>query len=160
MKESYSEILARYAGPESYAGGGNTAGVATAGVHAGPEIELRYPAIPRADMVQLKKCVTTTSLFNGKPKATVFQQTASSRLRLAVKRVGLNRETVVPHFLSGRQHRSERFGKLALERGRVEGLEHVWKLQTREPGDLRGSWVGHTARRQDGQKTSPRAQLT
>lgn len=36
MKESYSEALARHAGPESYAGDGNIAGVATAGVHAGP----------------------------------------------------------------------------------------------------------------------------
>ena len=36
MKESYSEVLARHAGPESYAGGGDIAGVATAGVHAGP----------------------------------------------------------------------------------------------------------------------------
>ena len=35
MKESCSEVLARHAGPESYAGGGNIAGVATAGVHVG-----------------------------------------------------------------------------------------------------------------------------
>jgi hypothetical protein len=35
MKESYSEDLASYAGPESYAGSGNTLGVATTGVHAG-----------------------------------------------------------------------------------------------------------------------------
>ena len=41
MKESYSEILARYAGPESYADGGNAMGVATAGVHLGPENESR-----------------------------------------------------------------------------------------------------------------------
>ena len=53
MKESYSEIVAEYAGPESYAGNGNIAGVAMAGVHAGPEIELRYQAIPRADTVRL-----------------------------------------------------------------------------------------------------------
>jgi len=33
--------LARYIGPESYAGGGNVAGVATAGVRPGPVIELR-----------------------------------------------------------------------------------------------------------------------
>ena len=46
MKESYSEILARYAGPESYADGGNTVGVVTAGVHPGPEIELRKQAVP------------------------------------------------------------------------------------------------------------------
>ena len=36
MKESYSEALARHAGSESYADRGNTVGVATAGVHAGP----------------------------------------------------------------------------------------------------------------------------
>ncbi len=42
MKESYSESLARHVGPESYAGGGNITGVATAGVHLGPEIESRY----------------------------------------------------------------------------------------------------------------------
>ena len=41
MKESYSEILARYAGPESYADDGNIVGVVTAGVHPGPAIELR-----------------------------------------------------------------------------------------------------------------------
>jgi hypothetical protein len=41
MKESYSEILARYAGPESYAVHGNVEGVATAGVHSGQMIELR-----------------------------------------------------------------------------------------------------------------------
>jgi hypothetical protein len=46
MKESYSEILARYAGPESYADRGNTLGVVTAGVHLGPEIELRKQAVP------------------------------------------------------------------------------------------------------------------
>ena len=46
MKESYSEILARYAGPESYADGGNTVGVVTAGVHPGPEIELRKQVVP------------------------------------------------------------------------------------------------------------------
>lgn len=41
MKESYSEVLARHAGPESYAGDGNVTGVATAGVHLGPEFESR-----------------------------------------------------------------------------------------------------------------------
>ena len=35
IKESYSEDLASHAGPELYAGGGNIAGVATTGVHAG-----------------------------------------------------------------------------------------------------------------------------
>ena len=53
MKESYSEIVAEYAGPESYADDGNIVGVATAGEHAGPEIELRYQAISRADTVRL-----------------------------------------------------------------------------------------------------------
>jgi len=46
MKESYSEIIARYAGPESYADDGNIVGVVTAGVHAGPAIELRKQAVP------------------------------------------------------------------------------------------------------------------
>lgn len=41
MKESYIEVLARHGGPESYADRGNTLGVATAGVHPGPEIESR-----------------------------------------------------------------------------------------------------------------------
>jgi len=41
MKDSYGEILARCAGPESYAGAGNSVGVATAGVRLGPEIESR-----------------------------------------------------------------------------------------------------------------------
>ena len=35
MKESYSEDLASHAGLESYAGSGNTPGVATTEVHAG-----------------------------------------------------------------------------------------------------------------------------
>ena len=93
MKESYSEILARYAGPESYADDGNIVGVATAGVHAGPEIELRYQAVPRAHTVKL---------------------------------VEGNTEPVVN-------------GEIGSGRGGVEGLEHVWKLQTREPGDPIGS---------------------
>jgi hypothetical protein len=42
MKESYSENLASYAGPESYADGGDTVGVATAGVHAG-QLTQRVP---------------------------------------------------------------------------------------------------------------------
>ena len=41
MKESYSEVLARHAGPESYADDGDIVGVVTAGVRIGPEIELR-----------------------------------------------------------------------------------------------------------------------
>ncbi len=46
MKESYNEILAKYVGPESYADGGNTVGVVTAGVHLGLGIELRNQAFP------------------------------------------------------------------------------------------------------------------
>ncbi len=41
MKESYSEVVAEHAGPESYADDGNIVGVVTAGVHPGPAIELR-----------------------------------------------------------------------------------------------------------------------
>ena len=41
MKESYSEDVASHTGPESYADGGNTMGVATAGVRLGPENEPR-----------------------------------------------------------------------------------------------------------------------
>ena len=115
MKESYSEIVAEYAGPESYAEDGNILGVATAGVHAGPEIELRYQAVSRAHTVKL---------------------------------VEGNIEPIV-------------IGEIGLERGGVEGLEHVWKLQTREPGDPIGS-LGHAAmaRCKDGQRTSPRVMLT
>ena len=52
MKESYGEVLARHAGPESYAGGGNITGVATAGVHAGPVLSSVNSFIPCADVVQ------------------------------------------------------------------------------------------------------------
>ena len=81
--------LAKYAGPESYADRGNTLGVATAGVHLGPEIELRKEAYPACRHFQA----------------------------------------------AGRQYRDDRFGEIALGRGGAEGLEHGWKLQTREPGD-------------------------
>ncbi len=53
MKESYSEVLARHVGPESYADRGNTMGVATAGVHAGPVLSTVNRFIPRADVVQI-----------------------------------------------------------------------------------------------------------
>ncbi len=52
MKESYSEVLARHAGPESYADRGNTLGVATAEVHAGPVLSSVNIFIPCADVVQ------------------------------------------------------------------------------------------------------------
>lgn len=115
MKESYSEIVAEYAGPESYAGGGNIVGVATAGVHAGPEMELRYQAVSRAH---------TVTLVEG------------------------NIDPVVK-------------GETGLGRGGVEDLEHVWKLQAREPGDPIGSLdQAGMAHRRDGQRTSPRVMLT
>jgi hypothetical protein len=44
MQESYSENLASYAGPESYADGGDTVGVATAGVHAG-QLLVSFPQL-------------------------------------------------------------------------------------------------------------------
>lgn len=116
MKESHSEILARYAGPESYADDGNIVGVATTGVHAGPEIELRYQAISRVP--------TQLSLLEG------------------------NIDPIVS-------------GEIGIERGGVEGLEHVWKLQAREPGDPVGSLDrAGKADRRDGQRTLPRAMLT
>jgi hypothetical protein len=89
MKESYSEVLARHAGPESYAGDGDIVGVATTGVHAGPVLSSVNSLFPRADVVQ----------------------TAEGKTAVGVKW----------------QARSERGG--------VEDLEHVWKLQAREPGE-------------------------
>ena len=47
MRESYGEVLARHAGPESYADDGNIVGVVTAGVHIGPGIELRNQVLSR-----------------------------------------------------------------------------------------------------------------
>ena len=52
MKESYGEDLARHAGPESYADGGNIVGVATTGVHAGPVLSSEISFILCADVVQ------------------------------------------------------------------------------------------------------------
>jgi len=53
MKESYSEVLARHAGPESYADHGNTMGVATTGVHTGPVLSSVNRFFPCADVVQV-----------------------------------------------------------------------------------------------------------
>ena len=50
MKESYGENIASYTGPESYADGGNTVGVATAGVYAGKLLSSEI-TIPSADPV-------------------------------------------------------------------------------------------------------------
>ena len=88
MKESYSEVFARHAGPESYADRGNTLGVATAGVHAGPVLSSVNSFIPCADVVQ----------------------TAEGNIVRAI-------------------------WQARFERGGVEDLVHVWKLQVREPGE-------------------------
>ena len=53
MKESHSEVLARHAGPESYADDGNIVGVAMTGVHAGPVLSSVIRLIPCADVVQV-----------------------------------------------------------------------------------------------------------
>ena len=53
MKESYSEVLARHADPESYAGGGNIIGVATTGAHVGRVLSSEIRFLPRADAVQM-----------------------------------------------------------------------------------------------------------
>jgi hypothetical protein len=91
MKESYGEVLARHAGPESYADCGNTLGVATAGVHAGPVLNSVNLLIPRADAVQIVEGNIDSALWQAR-----------------------------------------------IERGGVEDLVHVWKLQAREPGDPLG----------------------
>ncbi len=52
MKESYSEVFARHAGPESYADRGNTMGLATAGLHACPVLRSINSFIPCAVVVQ------------------------------------------------------------------------------------------------------------
>ena len=52
MKESYSEILARNAGPESYAVDGNIEGVVTAGVQLGAASELRKHGRPECRRYQ------------------------------------------------------------------------------------------------------------
>ena len=52
MKESCSEALARHADPESYAGGGDTIGVATTGAHVGRVLSSEIRFFPRADTVQ------------------------------------------------------------------------------------------------------------
>ncbi len=76
MKESYGEVLARHAGPESYAGGGNTVGVATTGVHAGPATQ-RVPGsvnrfISCADAVQTVEG-NIVSIVNGKNEANAAE---------------------------------------------------------------------------------------
>jgi len=51
MRESYGKGLANRPGPESYAGSGDIAGVATAGVRAGWVFQLRNQIFRRADLV-------------------------------------------------------------------------------------------------------------
>jgi hypothetical protein len=72
MKESYSEVLAGHAGPESYADRGNTLGVATAGVHAGPVLSSVNRFISRADVVQTAEGNIASSV-NGKPEVSVAE---------------------------------------------------------------------------------------
>lgn len=52
MQESYSEVPARHADPESYAGDGDIAGVATTGAHAGPVLSSESVLFPCADTLQ------------------------------------------------------------------------------------------------------------
>ncbi len=72
MKESYSEVLAGHADPESYADGGNTVGVATAGVHVGPVLSSVIRFLPRADVVQMAEGNIALDV-NGKPKVSVAE---------------------------------------------------------------------------------------
>ena len=72
MKESYSEVLARHAGPESYADRGNTVGVATTGVHAGPVWSSENLFNSRADTVQIVEGNTECAL-NGKHKSNAAE---------------------------------------------------------------------------------------
>jgi hypothetical protein len=51
-------------------------------------------------------------------------------------------------------------GEIGLGRGGIEDLEHVWKLQAREPGDPISSLdQAAMAHHRDAQKTSPRTML-
>ncbi len=72
MKESYSEVLARHAGPESYADRGNTLGVATAGVHAGPVLSSVNSFIPCADVVQVAEG-NIVRAYDGKRKTSTAE---------------------------------------------------------------------------------------
>ncbi len=72
MKESYSEVFARHAGPESYADRGNTLGVATAEVHAGPVLSSVNIFIPCADVVQTAEG-NIARAFDGKYEASTAE---------------------------------------------------------------------------------------
>ena len=77
MKESYSEVLARHAGPESYADRGNTLGVATTGVHAGPVLSSVNSFIPCADAVQVAEGNIDRALDGEHGPSTAESQTWS-----------------------------------------------------------------------------------
>ena len=72
MKESYSEVLARHAGPESYADRGNTLGVATARVHAGPVWSSVNNFIQCADAVQAAEG-NIVRAFDGKHESSMAE---------------------------------------------------------------------------------------
>jgi hypothetical protein len=79
MKESYGEVLARHAGPESYAGHGNVAGVATTGVHAGPVSSSVISFIPCADTVQAVEGNIASCVTGQRGASTAESQTWSMR---------------------------------------------------------------------------------
>ncbi len=72
MKESYSEVFARHARPESYADRGNTLGVATAGVHAGPVLSSENIFILCADVVQTAEG-NIVRAFDGKHESSTAE---------------------------------------------------------------------------------------
>ncbi len=77
MKESYSEVLAGHAGPESYADDGNIVGVATTGVHAGQVLSSVNRFIPRVDTVQTVEGSITAGA-TGKCAANAAESKTSS----------------------------------------------------------------------------------
>ncbi len=75
MKESYSEVLAGHADPESYADGGNTVGVATTGAHAGPVLSSVNRFIPCADVVQTAEGTIVRAFDGQRETSTVESKT-------------------------------------------------------------------------------------
>ncbi len=74
MKESYSEVRAGHADPESYADDGDIVGVATAGVHAGPVLSSVNRFIPCADVVQVAEG-SIGRAFDGKHDSSTAEST-------------------------------------------------------------------------------------
>ncbi len=72
MKESYSEVRAGHADPESYADDGDIVGVATAGAHAGQVLSSVNHFIPCADVVQVAEGNIVTCA-NGKYAANTAE---------------------------------------------------------------------------------------